>query len=132
MKRMILYFPLIALLISSFGCEKLKCHREFTFVNNTSDSVVIGNAIHNVYGNCNINRWNTVSPNGEAENDYRHCLEAEFSKKNLEFYMIAADNFNNQEDFYPCDSIEFMNEILEEYSVTLDELQENDFKVYYP
>lgn len=132
MKKMIVYFPIIALLLSSFGCEKLKCHREFTFVNNTSDSLVIGNVLPDGFGNCIISSWNTVSSNSDVEFDFRPCLEDKFSNKNLEFYVIDADHFNDQEVFYSCDSIEFMNDILKEYSVTLGELQENDFKVYYP
>jgi hypothetical protein len=132
--KMTTLISLIIFCISCFSCCKEKCHREFTMVNNSQDSVIVGTVIKDVYGNCSLNGYPYVGANKQANRIYRHCIEAEFASKNLDFYLVDAAFFNDEsgDSFYPCDSIEVNNTVLKRYSITLEELESNDFKVYYP
>lgn len=134
MKSVILQTLLFTGLFLLISCEnKITCQREFFFVNNSQDSVVIGDVMQDGFGNCILSGWhNTIPPGGKVRNDKRGCLESSFENKNLEFYVIDPDDFKKQEDFYPCDSVEIKNSILRKYSLSSDELKSMNWTITYP
>ena len=95
MKSVILQMLMFTWLFLLISCEnKITCQREFFFVNNSQDSVVIGDVIQDGFGNCILSGWHgTIPPGGKVRNDKRGCLQSSFENKNLELYVVNPDDF---------------------------------------
>jgi len=134
MKNMNLFLSVFIIVWASLsGCERPNdCHRSFKFVNTTQDSVLLGTVVSNGLGECSLGYVSGISGENETEISYRTCLEDKLSSKDLEFYIVDPEYFNNQQEFYGCDSIEIKNKVLKKYTISLGQLQSNNFTVSYP
>jgi hypothetical protein len=118
----------------TLGCKKRDYHRDFEFYNNSLNPVLFTLKATNVIEGCNLHLLHVVQKGKSVKiGDRKSYWEDRLSNgEEYIFFIVNPNDFNDQEDFYPCDSIEYNNTILKKYSVTLEELESNDFKVYYP
>ncbi len=131
--KMNLFLSLIILSCSFFlsSCKE-KCHRKLTIVNNSQDSIIVADIYHNGFGKYKLGYRLGLSKNSEESYVYRHCMESEFSSKNLNFYIVDPNYFNAPQVFYSYDSINIKNRVLKHYDLKLDDLKNNNFTITYP
>ena len=125
MKNLFLVIAVSFFLLGS-SCKK-ECHTEVVVVNNSQNSVVIGQLFSNVSDKCRLDGPTIQAGESAILAPSERCWE----ESKFDFYVLDAATYDNSE-FTNCDSLYVNYTILTRWQYNTEKLKSLDFKVSYP